>query len=215
VITTDGTPPTANPSPTQTTPPGDPAPSPTSPTPTVPPTSPTASPATVPPSPTTPAPSPTTPRPTTPAPSPTTPRPTTPAPDPDPTGNPAFEAEVLRLVNVERATAGCNALTSDDRLVRAARKHSADMAERGYFSHTTPEGVDFATRISNEGYRWGGAAENIAKGQRTPADVMSSWMNSAGHKANILNCGYRNLGVGVAAEKGGALVWTQDFASPL
>ena len=88
-------------------------------------------------------------------------------------------------------------------------------AARGYFSHTTPEGVDFATRITKAGYRWSGAGENIAKGQRTPADVMTSWMNSAGHKANILNCGFKNLGVGVAADASGALVWTQDFASPL
>lgn len=122
---------------------------------------------------------------------------------------------MLRIVNAERATAGCPALNGDDRLARAARKHSEDMAARNYFDHTTPEGVSFATRISDEGYRWGGAAENIAKGQRTPADVMRSWMNSSGHRANILNCGLRDLGVGVAADADGTLVWTQDFASPL
>jgi uncharacterized protein YkwD len=117
-------------------------------------------------------------------------------------------------VNTERAKAGCAAVTVDDRLTAAARGHSADMAARSYFSHTTPEGVDFATRITNAGYRWSGAGENIAKGQRTPQDVMTSWMNSAGHKANILNCGFKNLGVGVAADAGGSLLWTQDFGSP-
>jgi uncharacterized protein YkwD len=144
-------------------------------------------------------------------------RPTTkPAPTgPAPAGNAAAEAEVLALVNTERVKAGCRALTMDTRLVAAARGHSADMAARSFFSHTTPEGVDFATRITKAGYRWSGAAENIAKGQRTPADVMTSWMNSAGHKANILNCGYKNLGVGVSADATGALLWTQDFGSPL
>jgi uncharacterized protein YkwD len=144
--------------------------------------------------------------------------PSSPAPGPTgapPAGNAAFEAQVATLVNTERAKAGCAALVVDDRLTAAARAHSADMASRNYFSHTTPEGVDFATRITNSGYRWSGAGENIAKGQRTPQDVMTSWMNSPGHKANILNCGFKNLGVGVAADATGTLVWTQDFASPL
>jgi uncharacterized protein YkwD len=187
VITTDGTPPT--PVPTVTTP-GEPGTaSPSDPTP------------------------PTSPPPSSPSPSPTSPSPS-PTPTTAPTGNAAFEAEVLAIVNEERVKANCPAVTSDDRLVAAARAHSADMAARNYFSHTTPEGVDFATRITAAGYRWSGAGENIAKGQRTPADVMTSWMNSAGHKANILNCGFKNLGVGVAADAGGTLLWTQDFASP-
>ena len=88
------------------------------------------------------------------------------------------------------------------------------MAARDYFSHDTPEGVSFATRISNAGYQWSGAAENIAAGQRDAASVMSSWMNSSGHKANILNCGYQDIGVGVAAATDGKLYWTQDFGSP-
>jgi uncharacterized protein YkwD len=117
-------------------------------------------------------------------------------------------------VNAERATAGCGAVAREDRLTVAARGHSADMAARGYFSHTTPEGVEFATRITQAGYVWRGAGENIAKGYRTPQQVMTGWMNSAGHKANILNCGFRDLGVGVAAAADGTLLWTQDFATP-
>ncbi|HET6529650.1 MAG TPA: CAP domain-containing protein [Actinoplanes sp.] len=144
--------------------------------------------------------------------SPTTTAPTS-APAP-PSGNAAAEAEVVRLVNVERQQAGCGPLTSDDRLQAAARAHSADMAARDYFSHTTPEGVEFATRITAAGYAWRGAGENIAKGYRTPEAVMTGWMNSAGHKANILNCGFRDLGVGVAADTGGTLLWTQDFGTP-
>jgi uncharacterized protein YkwD len=87
------------------------------------------------------------------------------------------------------------------------------MAARGYFSHTTPDGVTFSTRISNAGYQWSMAAENIAKGQPTPAAVMQAWMNSAGHRTNILNCGYRNLGVGLAYDASRTPVWTQDFGT--
>jgi uncharacterized protein YkwD len=171
--------------------------------PTVPPTLPTSPPTSAPTSPPTTTPPTTTPV-TTPPPTPTT----------APTGNAAMEAQVVDLVNVERAKAGCGAVDSDDRLQAAARGHSADMAARNYFSHTTPEGVEFATRITAAGYAWRGAGENIAKGYRTPEAVMAGWMNSAGHKANILNCGFRDLGVGVAADSGGTLLWTQDFGTP-
>jgi uncharacterized protein YkwD len=229
VITTDGTPPTSAPTTTASAVPG--ATATVTPGETAPPTLPTSPPASGTPAPSSPAPTGTAPGGTTPA-TPSTPRPTatptapaspsapvttTAAPEPttEPTGNAALEAEVVRIVNTERAKAGCAALTADDRLTAAARGHSADMAARGYFSHTTPEGVEFSTRITSAGYRWSGAGENIAKGQRTPADVMTSWMNSAGHKANILNCGFKNIGVGVAADATGSLVWTQDFASPL
>jgi uncharacterized protein YkwD len=126
----------------------------------------------------------------------------------------AYEASVLSLVNQERAKAGCPALTADSRLAKAAKGHSADMAARNYFDHTTPDGVTFATRISNAGYRWSAAAENIAAGQKDPAAVMTSWMNSAGHRANILNCGYRNLGVGLAYNAKKTPYWTQDFGTP-
>ena len=63
------------------------------------------------------------------------------------------------------------------------------------------------------GYRWSIAGENIAKGQATPADVMRGWMKSPGHAANVLNCGFRNIGIGVAADTDGSLLWTQDFAT--
>jgi len=131
------------------------------------------------------------------------------------TGNAAAESMVLQIVNAERAKVGCRPLAMDTRLTNAARGHSTDMANRGYFDHTTPNGVDFATRITNAGYRWSSAGENIAKGQRTPADVMFAWMHSPGHRANILNCGYVNIGVGLAYDAHHTPVWTQDFASPL
>ena len=133
---------------------------------------------------------------------------------PQATGSAAEEAQVLAIVNTERAKAGCKPLAFNAKLTAAARKHSTDMQNRNYFSHDTPEGVEFATRISNEGYKWSGAAENIAKGQRNPQDVMASWMNSSGHRANILNCNLKDLGVGLASAPGKAKVWTQDFGSP-
>ncbi len=126
----------------------------------------------------------------------------------------AYEAQVLSLVNQQRAANGCAAVTADSRLANAARAHSADMAARGYFDHTTPDGVQFSARITAAGYAWSSAGENIAMGQPDPASVMNAWMNSAGHRANILNCGYKNLGVGLAYNSRGTPYWTQDFASP-
>jgi uncharacterized protein YkwD len=137
------------------------------------------------------------------------------SPSPVDTGIAGYEATVLTLVNQQRAKAGCPALTRDSRLATAARAHSADMAAHGYFDHTTPSGVSAAQRITNAGYRWSSMGENIAEGQRTPADVMTAWMNSAGHRANILNCGYRNIGVGLAYDAHHTPFWTQDFAAPL
>jgi uncharacterized protein YkwD len=129
------------------------------------------------------------------------------------TGNAGLENAVVSIVNTERAKAGCQPLTVDSRLVTAARKHSADMVARHFFDHTNPDGVTFDKRITNEGYRFSAAAENIAAGQRTPQDVMNAWLNSPGHRANILNCKLRQLGVGVAMD-GRRPVWTQDFATP-
>lgn len=147
---------------------------------------------------------------------PSTPATTTPrAKPPEATGLTLAEAAVFMIVNDERAKAGCGPLTVDSRLTTAARRHSADMAARGYFDHTTPEGVAFATRLTNAGYNWSTAGENIAKGQPTAAAVMRAWMNSAGHRANILNCRYRNIGVGLAYSPSREPVWTQDFATPM
>lgn len=129
------------------------------------------------------------------------------------TANAAPEAQVFTLVNTERAKVGCTALTADDRLTAAARGHSTDMATRNYFSHDTPEGVSVGTRVTNTGYKWSMVGENIAWGQATAAAVMTSWMNSAGHKANILNCGYRSLGVGMAYDSNRRPYWTQDFGT--
>jgi uncharacterized protein YkwD len=120
-------------------------------------------------------------------------------------------AQVLTLVNAERAKAGCGSLVTSAALQQAAQGHSADMAANDYFSHTSQDGRTFADRIRAAGYTGGAIAENIAAGQATAGAVMTSWMNSPGHRANILNCAYRYLGVGYA--KGGTYgtYWTQDF----
>lgn len=122
-------------------------------------------------------------------------------------GRTTMADRVVALVNDVRADYGCAPVTVDERIERAASKHTADMAQRDYFSHDSPEGVGFAERIENEGYPRPGA-ENIAKGYRTAADVMDAWMNSDGHRANILNCDLGTIGVGLDTN---GWLWTQDF----
>ncbi|MFI6387691.1 CAP domain-containing protein [Nonomuraea sp. NPDC050540] len=153
-----------------------------------------------------------------------TPTPTTPAPSPTPTGTPAptptptngggvgsaVEEEVVKLTNAARAAGGCKPLTHDPKLNAAARGHSADMAAKGYFSHTSQDGRSPGDRIKAAGFgsmsAWG---ENIAMGQRTAASVVDGWMKSPGHKANIMNCNYTHIGAG-QDPKGPH--WTQVFA---
>ncbi|MCD0451916.1 CAP domain-containing protein [Actinocorallia sp. API 0066] len=117
----------------------------------------------------------------------------------------AVEAKVFALTNAERAKAGCPALRADARLVRAARKHSTDMAVNGYFAHDSQDGRSPWDRIKAEGYLDPGA-ENIAAGYPTPEAVVKGWMNSDGHRANILNCKLKALGVGEHQR-----YWTQNF----
>ena len=123
-------------------------------------------------------------------------------------------AEVVRLVNVARAGAGCRALRVDVHLTAAARLHSEDMARRNYFSHTSLDGRSPWDRIRAQGYAYG-SAENIAAGQRTPAAVMTAWMNSPGHRANILNCSSAAIGVGIgrSSDSTYGIYWTQDFGT--
>ncbi|MEW1601601.1 CAP domain-containing protein [Streptomyces sp. NPDC093808] len=121
----------------------------------------------------------------------------------------AAGAEVLRLVNAERAKAGCSPVTADSALTALATAFSNDMAKRGFFDHTDPDGDTpwdraQAAGISNLG------GENIARGQGDAEAVMEAWMNSPGHKANILNCDFKTLGVGVHMGPGGPW-WTQNF----
>ncbi|MGW0945673.1 sigma-70 family RNA polymerase sigma factor [Streptomyces sp. NPDC002623] len=129
-------------------------------------------------------------------------------------GSSDLESQVIALVNKERATAGCGALTGDALLRKAAQGHSDDMAARDFFDHTNPDGADPGQRITAAGYRWSTYGENIAKGQQTAESVMTSWMNSEGHRANILNCDFKNIGVGIHDGAGGPW-WTQNFGTKL
>ncbi|GHF83623.1 CAP domain-containing protein [Streptomyces filamentosus] len=123
----------------------------------------------------------------------------------------AAEAEVLRLVNTERGKAGCSPLRPSEDLDRLAGALSADMANRSFFGHTDPDGATPWDRARAAGVT-GLGAENIARGQVDAAAVMVSWMNSDQHRANILNCDFTTLGVGVHFADGGPW-WTQDFGS--
>ncbi|MDX3639634.1 CAP domain-containing protein [Streptomyces sp. MB09-02B] len=119
------------------------------------------------------------------------------------------EAAVLLLVNEERAKAGCQPVAANSDLAKLAETFSADMALRGFFDHTDPDGSDPWDRAAALGIT-GLGGENIARGQATAEAVMEAWMNSPGHRANILNCDFKTLGVGVHLGDGGPW-WTQDF----
>jgi uncharacterized protein YkwD len=126
-------------------------------------------------------------------------------------------AEVIALVNRERATAGCPALTSNDALTRIAQEHSQDMASNDFFDHTGSDGRTTFQRMQDAGYRFRRAAENVAAGTFSAADTVALWMNSPGHRANILNCELREIGVGYIEDHGDKLnygsYWTQDFGT--
>lgn len=119
------------------------------------------------------------------------------------------EAKVLNLVNQERSKAGCQAVRADTQLADLARDFSADMAARGFFSHTDPDGNSPWDRAEAQGIDTMGG-ENIARGQASAPSVMKSWMDSPGHRANILNCDFKTLGVGAHFTQGGPW-WTQAF----
>jgi uncharacterized protein YkwD len=115
--------------------------------------------------------------------------------------------QVLQLVNSARSDAGCKALTEDSRLDTAAQDHSDDMGGGHYFSHTTPAGITFDKREEAAGYPSPGG-ENIAMGQTSAQQVMTDWMNSSGHRANILDCDFVAIGIGLDTN---GWYWTQDF----
>lgn len=119
------------------------------------------------------------------------------------------EAAVFDLVNQERSANGCGALERDSRLDTAARLHAEDMAANDYFSHTSQDGRTPTDRANAQGYE-GGVGENIAMGYPDAESVMEGWMNSEGHRANILNCDYEVIGIGVA-DRDGTLYWVQMF----
>ncbi|WP_396954187.1 CAP domain-containing protein [Neobacillus niacini] len=207
-----------------------PPPNPAAPTPTVPvPATPAPAPVTpVPKAPTAPAPvtpapkAPTAPAPVTPAPkaptapapkAPTTPAPAAPAPKPaapaPTTGNVSqYVQQVIDLTNAQRSKSGLPALKADSQLSGVAQKKSVDMQQNNYFSHTSPTYGSPFDMMRDFGVTYKSAGENIAQGQRTPQEVVNAWMNSEGHRKNILSANFTHIGVGY--EKSGNH-WTQMF----
>jgi uncharacterized protein YkwD len=151
-----------------------------------------------------------------PAPSRTAPRPNPPAPSTAPAPSGGVTTQVVTLTNAERAKAGCGPLAVNSTLTAVAQAHSQDMATHNYFDHNSQDGRSPFDRMTAAGYQFSTAAENIAAGQRTAPDVMTSWMNSPGHKANILNCALHQIGVGYATSSSSqyGVYWTQDFGTP-
>lgn len=120
----------------------------------------------------------------------------------------AYEKEVVRLVNEIRRERGLNELTYDWELSRVARYKSEDMRRNGYFSHTSPTYGSPFQMMKSFGINYRSAAENIAKGYATPKAVVDGWMNSSGHRANILNPSFTHIGVGYVSD---GKYWTQMF----
>jgi uncharacterized protein YkwD len=143
---------------------------------------------------------------------------TTPEPTPTPTPEPVAEpeprrsgggpaAQVVELTNAERADAGCDPLDTDPRLTAAAQGHAEDMSRNEYFDHVSRDGRRFDDRISAQGYPSPGG-ENIAQGQTSAAEVVEGWMNSPGHRRNILDCDFTAIGVGFDDD---GHYWVQNF----
>ncbi|MEC1721055.1 SafA/ExsA family spore coat assembly protein [Schinkia azotoformans] len=126
-------------------------------------------------------------------------------------GEKSIETQVIQLTNQQRAKYGLPALATDWELSRVARYKSVDMRDKNYFSHTSPTYGSPFTMMKNFGIRYTAAAENIAAGQTSPQEAVNSWMNSPGHRQNILDSRMTHIGVGYA--KGGSYqhYWTQMF----
>jgi uncharacterized protein YkwD len=118
-----------------------------------------------------------------------------------------LRSAVVKLTNVARATKGCKPLKVNYRLTKAAQYHARSMSEKNFFSHTSANGTVWHKRIRNFGYS-SPAGENIAYGFLSAAGVLKGWMNSPGHKRNIMDCNFRYIGVGYAAN---GKYWVQDF----
>lgn len=127
-------------------------------------------------------------------------------------------AEMLATVNARREAIGAAPLVLDPRLNAAAQKHAEDMLTRSYYDHRNPEGLQPRDRVVEAGYRPFVVAENIARGHTTVEEAMDAWMQSRGHRGNLLNDSFREMGVGCAVGKGAAgdtVLWVQDFGRGL
>jgi uncharacterized protein YkwD len=136
-----------------------------------------------------------------------------------PAAKPAFklsvdEQVVLDLTNAERAKEKLGPLKANELLTKAAREHSANMAKQQKMDHVLDDKKP-DDRVKAVGYQFAAMAENVAMGQRTPSETIATWMSStAGHKENMLNKDYTEIGIGIAVDKEGQRYWTQVFAKP-
>ena len=121
--------------------------------------------------------------------------------------------DVLSLVNTERQKQGLSSLTLSDKLTAVANEKARDMAENNYFSHTSPTYGSPFQMLQQYGIRYKAAGENIAAGQKSAEEVMNSWMNSSGHRANILNPSFTEIGIGYYAGGSYGTYWAQEFLS--
>ena len=123
----------------------------------------------------------------------------------------AYQKEVVDLVNVERTKRGLSSLTLDSKVSNVATIKSQDMINKNYFDHNSPTYGSPFDMMKQFGVSYRAAGENIAMGQRSPKEVVTAWMNSEGHRKNILNSSFTKIGVGVAQKSNGTLYWTQMF----
>lgn len=125
-----------------------------------------------------------------------------------------FERKAIELTNLRRVENGCPALTTVPELIAAARGHSADMADQNYFSHNSLDGKQPWDRMQEAGYTdFLSAGENIAAGYITPEAVVEAWLNSPGHRKNMLNCNFNEIGIGYVLDADSTFkhYWTQDL----
>lgn len=126
------------------------------------------------------------------------------------------EMDIFEIVNAERSSRNISPLSIDGKLMQAAKIHSNNMAAKENMSHTLdiPDVGTLSKRLKFVGYNYSSAGENIAKGYRNAKDVMTGWMNSPGHRQNILNPNYVAIGIAISTDKKGSLYYTQEFGSP-
>lgn len=128
---------------------------------------------------------------------------------------PTFEEQLIDLLNAERTQRGLSTLGTDTLLVQVAEAHSQDMVNRNFFSHTNPDGQDPGDRLDNAGYKWLTYGENIGGGYTSPQAMFNAWMNSSGHRANLLNPNFTEIGIGYVTGGYYGHYWTAVLATPL
>lgn len=127
----------------------------------------------------------------------------------------SFDQEILNLVNEERAKVGADPLQIDQQLDQSADLHSQDQANMNTMSHTGSNGSDIGSRVQDTGYQYSTVGENVAYGYPDAEAVMAGWMESDGHRENILNPDFEDLGVGYSVGSDGSAYWTQNFGADM